>query len=512
MTLSKSCCNNPINPTIIKRRILILSLEFNYSTFSGNGVLSRSIGSRLARRDDCTVRVICAKPHPATPDISNDIDMSIIIDNDQFDIWPVELSRQCKWKRLDREGPWNEYATNACNFVNNVKDYQPTDVIAVDWHGMLAWRSIISTITTINSDSAASSSSWHPTIVKVCYYNFRVYSNSDYADDKSFYKEKEQLSCQQMSNVVICLSEHDRSLLQKLIDDYDTESLSNQKIHILYPPLRGDIYNLAMNQSNIGCSLPHEVKAVVEKVSSSGSSSNRRIFITCMARLSPEKTPHNFVTLLRKLGGVDFLRTHSLIPILCGSKSVDEYANKVINDFKALCSADGEAWPCIVITRHLGPENLAAVFSSTVINVHVSCWCVSPFFIEMIIYVSNSCYNIVPQPCLYDAYGMTIIESGAFEVPSIVNRGGKVGAASLLGEGSIAIDLETILDLSDEDAKRCDDIRTVLDLLDNKHDIETKSDGISLKRIAKEAKSRALGWDEAACCQGLIDILNGLHT
>ena len=107
---------------------------------------------------------------------------------------------------------------------------------------------------------------------------------------------------------------------------------------------------------------------------------------------------------------------------------------------------------------------------------------------------------------------MTIIESGAFEVPSIVNRGGKVGAASLLGEGSIAIDLETILDLSDEDAKRCDDIRTVLDLLDNKHDIETKSDGISLKRIAKEAKSKALGWDEAACCQGLVDILNGLHT
>jgi len=108
---------------------------------------------------------------------------------------------------------------------------------------------------------------------------------------------------------------------------------------------------------------------------------------------------------------------------------------------------------------------------------------------------------------------MTIIESGAFGVPSIVNRGGKVGAASLLGpSGCIAIDLETILDLSDEDAKRCDDIRTVLDLLDNKRDIETESDNVSLKRIAKEAKSKALGWDEAACCQGLIDILDELHT
>lgn len=377
MTLSKSCCNNPINPTIIKRRILLLSLEFNYCPFSGNGVLSRSIGSSLALRDDCTVRVICAKPHPATPDISNDIVMTI--DND-FDIWPVELPKQCNWKRLDKEGPWREFASNACNFANNVKDYQPTDVIAVDWHGMLAWRaicdSLLAEITSINSDNVASSSSWHPTNVNVCYYNFRVYSNSDYADDKSFYKEKEQLSCQ-MSNVVICLSEHDRSLLQKLIDDDDdTESLSKQKIHILYPPLRGDIYNLAMNmnQSNISYSLPNEVKSVIEKVSSAETNANQRTFITCMARLSPEKAPHNFVTLLQKLGGLEFLRKHSLIPILCGSKSVNEYANKVINDFKALCSAGGETWPCIVITRHLCPEELAAVFSSTVINVHVSCW------------------------------------------------------------------------------------------------------------------------------------------
>ena len=39
------------------------------------------------------------------------------------------------------------------------------------------------------------------------------------------------------------------------------------------------------------------------------------------------------------------------------------------------------------------------------------------------------------QPSLYDAYGMTIVESAAFRVPSIVNSGGKVGSASLLGEG-----------------------------------------------------------------------------
>ena len=57
-------------------------------------------------------------------------------------------------------------------------------------------------------------------------------------------------------------------------------------------------------------------------------------------------------------------------------------------------------------------------------------------------------YSLPPQPCIYDAYGMTMVESAAFGAPSIVNSGGKVGAASLLGEGKgcIAVDLEKIVD------------------------------------------------------------------
>lgn len=57
----------------------------------------------------------------------------------------------------------------------------------------------------------------------------------------------------------------------------------------------------------------------------------------------------------------------------------------------------------VCLTRFLDPQ----VFSQTLLNFH---------------------------PCVYDAYGMTVVEAAAFGVPSVVNKGtaGAVGAADLL--------------------------------------------------------------------------------
>ena len=106
---------------------------------------------------------------------------------------------------------------------------------------------------------------------------------------------------------------------------------------------------------------------------------------------------------------------------------------------------------------------------------------------------------------------MTLVESAAFGVPSIVNHGGKVGAASLLGEekGCIAVDLETILD-SNGDTGDDDQIWTLLAQLDHSNEKGAVEESTTLRQVAKEAKSKALGYDEMACCQGLLDILNGL--
>ena len=94
---------------------------------------------------------------------------------------------------------------------------------------------------------------------------------------------------------------------------------------------------------------------------------------------------------------------------------------------------------------------------------------------------------------------MTLVESAAFGAPSIVNGGQKVGATSLLGEGKgcIAIDLESALEMNSDIGSQA--IESIQELL---------SGSVTFREIAQEAMSRALGWDEMACCQGLIDLLN----
>ncbi|KAL7532048.1 hypothetical protein ACHAXR_004400 [Thalassiosira sp. AJA248-18] len=413
---------NPNSSPKTRRRILFLSLEFNFSPFSGNGVLARSLVSSLVRRDDCTVRVICARPHRSAPGISQDIFMTTTSSNssndDDLEIWPVDLPQHSQWKRLDRSGPWQEYAT-ACgedyeqrlgSFARLVNEFQPTDVVAVDWHGMLAWESILRSnkrrgdVMTVGNNGTSSSSSWQPSSVNVCYYNFRVYSSSSWGhsstttsqsdkaekeeSDDQFYREREQLSCR-LANVIICLAEHDKCMIQRLVEDDDNAAQKEEpmernikNIHILHPPLRGDLRQLANTNETVerlNHHLPPEVKHAIEKTSIS----KQRLFITCMARLSPEKSPHHFVSLLQKLGGIDFLRRNELIPIICGARGVQDYAMKVVDDFQSLMCSDsseeGEttitSWPCVVIDRHLGPKELGAMFSRTVVNFHVSDFC-----------------------------------------------------------------------------------------------------------------------------------------
>ena len=117
---------------------------------------------------------------------------------------------------------------------------------------------------------------------------------------------------------------------------------------------------------------------------------------------------------------------------------------------------------------------------------------------------------------------MTMVEAAAFGAPSIVNGGGKVGAASMLGEGTgcISVDLERILESNDDDGAGREIAERLLTLLtpidrsweeeEEEEDGEAMGRYAPLRQIANEARSRALGWDEMACSRGLIDILNGV--
>ena len=101
---------------------------------------------------------------------------------------------------------------------------------------------------------------------------------------------------------------------------------------------------------------------------------------------------------------------------MCGARSVEDYADAVVEDLRRLVTVrssppppsppssstpsyrrsssseggdeeagedvvrdgdhddddDDDAWPCVVLDRHMGPAELAAIFSRTAINVHVS--------------------------------------------------------------------------------------------------------------------------------------------
>jgi len=334
----------------------------------------------------------------------------------------------------------------------------------------------------------------------------------------NFYRDKEQISCR-FADRIICLSEHDRDMLQTLMqDDIETQrntvkrddylSISSRRstlsamskkiknILILPPPLRGDILDLAQKNTldsneNYTQFLPPEAANAIK--STTLQPRKKRLFISCVVRLSPEKSPHHFVSLIQKLGGVDFLRRNGLIPLLCGAKSVGCYADQVLADFEYVCSrglSQGSVWPYVVIKHFLGPKELAAVLTRTAINIH---------------------------PCFYDAYGMTLVESAAFGVPSIVNNGGKVGAVSLLGSGKgcIDIDLERILEYHDDKKSNdccygsgIEELKTLISKSSRKGSHESRV----LGAVAEEARSRALNWDEMTCFRSLVAYLNKINA
>lgn len=123
-----------------------------------------------------------------------------------------------------------------------------------------------------------------------------------------------------------------------------------------------------------------------------------RPFLTCCVRLSPEKEPHRFVELVEELASQGSLQKLGITPVMCASAKTP-YALQLVARLQA-CAPN-----CVVHTEFLGPEQLATIYSKTRLNIH---------------------------PCLYDAYGMTIVEAASQGAPSVVNGGGAVGATDLL--------------------------------------------------------------------------------
>ena len=505
--------------------LLLITYEFTYGTFSGNGILARSLVKSLLRQG-CHVTVWCCKPPPPnnidvdSNDNNNEKDQPLTVpelDQDQMDrlrVISTTLASRRQWHRLDDASAWKSFVWDslreeeeasdgdggACGHPNSQNQQsvlwkaarRAKAVLVIDWTGHHAWKSIPPMTGGNNNDTTTA------TVPPLVYLNFRVFSSGVRdAPKRRWYDERERHAVLEAS-LVVALSQKDKASLKAMADTTHTTREStiitttttppslHDKIQVLVPPLRGDIEALALQHKESDnpttLFLNHMPAAALNAItnsnnsntssSSSSSSSNnktdnhpRKCFITCVVRLSPEKNVRRFIRFLEATK--DLWQTKQWIPLLAGSSSDPDYARAVQHEFQVVCGDNR----CVLLDSFLPPASLAAVLSCAVVNIH---------------------------PCSYDAYGMTIMESAALGVPSVIAAGGHVGASLHVGNDA---SIEVEMSHHDEDMTS-EAVSQVVSVL---------QDTTKLERLGEEAQRRALAWDEDAYGKALLQHIQSIQ-
>eukprot|EP00252_Welwitschia_mirabilis_P010363 TRINITY_DN23592_c0_g2_i1.p1 TRINITY_DN23592_c0_g2~~TRINITY_DN23592_c0_g2_i1.p1 ORF type:complete len:496 (-),score=74.18 TRINITY_DN23592_c0_g2_i1:489-1976(-) len=413
-------------------RLVLMTLEYKKSTFSGNGVYAQSIARSLANKGNI-VLVISGRPTKLTTDTYNTTEgFQESLQKRDSNLYEIDIGVDEKqWGRLDWKCPWQSFADGITeNVLRVIVDFQPSWILLVDWSSLPAFQRL---------RELGGNKQW-----RMAYLNFRLYFISKYNSDEGsseneFYKTLETQAVS-MASAIAALSSRDAQIL---LTELGSGISSDVRPKPLFPPLREDIRQVALS---------------ITKNSEEWNKSRK--YISCCVRLSPEKNAELFAAIVETLS--NFLMTRGIIPFLCGgAHGSGEYANTIKQRVK-------DAVPSAVIYEgFMGPAQLADTYSQTLLNIH---------------------------PCIYDAYGMTIVEAAAFEAPSVVHigPGGAVGAAEFLeaGKGQIfALDLTSPMDIV------AANIRQLL------------KDEEKLSRIGKAASMRSLSWNEDANAQQLIEIL-----
>ena len=442
-------------------KIVIITLEFRKGTFSGNGIYAQSIARSLARRGH-EVLVISGKQVQNVSTISTNTITNTNLDdqnapgkeseskafescqildlskNKDLGIFELEVNVEPEgWGRLDWKCPWKSFANSISVYKEHVLRFNPSWVLVVDWSSVPAFEELWNSV---------GNPHW-----RMAFLNFRIYTISEYHGDngdaeKKFYKDIESKGVT-LASAISALSSRDAHILA-------TELGKGIKPGVIpkphFPPLREDLRTIALATSSIT-----QGQTVDEWL-------NGRRFFTCCVRISPEKNAKLFASLVEGLVG--FLREQQIVPFLCsGANRMGIYADDVILRIKV---AMPEA---IVYEGFMDATQLSELYSQTLLNIH---------------------------PCIYDAYGMTIVEAAAFMSPSIVHlgSGGAVGAAEFLDPSKgqvIGLDLAGALS----------------DIVNGiKHTLLNKN---HLAEVAWAASKRSLSWDEDANAEQLMAILEG---
>ncbi|CAE7921735.1 PCMTD1 [Symbiodinium necroappetens] len=372
-------CRTPGPPGL---RLVLVTYEFTYSPFSGNGILARSIAKALLRLG-CQVTVLCCQPCDELQGQNSHLTTEELSEVHSLTVIPLKLAKSDGWFKLDDHSAWSQFVFDQIDEEGQCaleRSLNAADaVVAVDWTGAHACQSLPST-------------SGKPLV----YMNFRVYSSGVLDERRRQWFDEMERQALQRASLIVVLSQLDRMNLMKISDS------AAGKFELLLPPLRGDMHELAHQaQEELDLFLPAEVKDAWRPEGSK----RQRFLVTCVARISPEKNVFRFLRFLQM--AKDTLHELGLIPLLAGSSSDESYAAAVKAELKRLVPG------AIIVDTFLTPKSLAAVFGRTALNFH---------------------------PCAYDAYGMTIVEAAACAAPSVL-AGESVGAWALLGSHSLCVDM-----------------------------------------------------------------------
>lgn len=156
------------------------------------------------------------------------------------------------------------------------------------------------------------------------------------------------------------------------------------------------------------------------------------------------------------------LGARGFVPLLCGAVAQLDLAAEVKARLRRAAPS------AVILDDFLGPAALGAIYSATLLNIH---------------------------PCLYDAYGMSVVEAAAFGAPSVVNSGGAVGATALLAGSATADDGHG----AHSGASGCLEMDFGAGIEAIAAAVQAALDDVDrLAVIAQSARECALGWSEAA--------------
>lgn len=281
------------------------------------------------------------------------------------------------------------------------------------------------------------------------YLSFRVYCSmaSVSTDDRRFYRDAEAVAVDlaiSSGGGVVALCHMDDDTLRAL-DARNAPDLQPRAHRFrVVPPMLRDEFS-------------HVARADEDRILDFA---RKRMYLVSLVRLSDDKGPHRFVTLLQNLQKIDpdIWKRTGVVPLICGADSQPEYARRLKDELKKTVPH------AVIMDKFLRPEELAIVLQNSVLNIH---------------------------PAVYEAYGLTIVEAAAMGCPTVLNNTG-IGATQLLDPKKKAC---AAVDVTDE-AAFADMVRRLLE------------DAPRRQQLAHSAYLHATSWTETEHVRALLDFTN----